>query len=161
MLNIKFADDWIRTADLWCQMRQLYQQSHNRSSFTSILQSHKSHRIFGRLYLKKLLPNLVTLEVGKIAESGFSKQALSSKYVMTSWIKSEMKGLIFIFSSCFVCCRFMFGLFREFSISTYLLLTSCLSNLYSVILLVLKITTYLLVRLNPNQSNGRSVVLSK
>ena len=25
----KFADDWIRTADLWCRRRPLYQLSHN------------------------------------------------------------------------------------------------------------------------------------
>ena len=28
-INIKFADDWIRTADLWYQKRPLYQLSHN------------------------------------------------------------------------------------------------------------------------------------
>ena len=27
--NIKFADDWIRTAVLWCQKQLLYQLNHN------------------------------------------------------------------------------------------------------------------------------------
>ena len=29
MFNINFASDWIRTADLWYQKRQLYQLSRN------------------------------------------------------------------------------------------------------------------------------------
>ena len=29
MSNINFADDWIRTADLWYQKQSLYQLSHN------------------------------------------------------------------------------------------------------------------------------------
>ena len=29
MFNINFADDWIRTVDLWCRKRPLYQLSHN------------------------------------------------------------------------------------------------------------------------------------
>ena len=29
MLNVKFANDWIRTADLWCWKRLLYQLSHH------------------------------------------------------------------------------------------------------------------------------------
>ena len=29
MFNKNFADDWIRTADLWCRKRPLYQLSHN------------------------------------------------------------------------------------------------------------------------------------
>ena len=29
MFDIKFANDWIRTADLWCQKRMLYQLSYN------------------------------------------------------------------------------------------------------------------------------------
>ena len=29
MFNINFADDWIRTADLWNRKRPLYQLSHN------------------------------------------------------------------------------------------------------------------------------------
>ena len=29
MFNINFANDWIRTADLWCRKRPLYQLSHN------------------------------------------------------------------------------------------------------------------------------------
>ena len=29
MFNINFADDWIRTADLWCRKQLLYQLSHN------------------------------------------------------------------------------------------------------------------------------------
>ena len=29
LFNINFADDWIRTADLWCQKWLLYQLSHN------------------------------------------------------------------------------------------------------------------------------------
>ena len=33
--NIQFADDWIRTADLWCQKRLFYQLSHNH--FTLLL----------------------------------------------------------------------------------------------------------------------------
>ena len=28
-VHIKIADDWIRTADLWCRKRPLYQLSHN------------------------------------------------------------------------------------------------------------------------------------
>ena len=29
MFNINFADDWIRTTDLWYQEQPLYQLSHN------------------------------------------------------------------------------------------------------------------------------------
>ena len=29
MFNINFADNWIRTADLWCRKRPLYQLNHN------------------------------------------------------------------------------------------------------------------------------------
>ena len=29
MFNVNFADDWIRTTDLWCWKRPLYQLSHN------------------------------------------------------------------------------------------------------------------------------------
>ena len=29
MFNINFADDWIRTTDLWNRKRPLYQLSHN------------------------------------------------------------------------------------------------------------------------------------
>ena len=30
VLHINFADDWIRSADLWCQNQLLYQLCHNR-----------------------------------------------------------------------------------------------------------------------------------
>ena len=39
MLNINFADDWIRTADLWYRKQLLYQLSHNHCPFHQILGS--------------------------------------------------------------------------------------------------------------------------
>ena len=32
-LLVKIADDWIRTADLWCWKRPLYQLSHNKTKY--------------------------------------------------------------------------------------------------------------------------------
>ena len=29
MFNVNFADDWIRTMDIWCWKQPLYQLSHN------------------------------------------------------------------------------------------------------------------------------------
>ena len=34
--NINFANDWIRTADLWCRKQPLYQLSHNHCPLGAI-----------------------------------------------------------------------------------------------------------------------------
>ena len=38
---VKFADDWIRTVDLWCQKRPLYQLSHNHCPLRYLFYSTK------------------------------------------------------------------------------------------------------------------------
>ena len=35
--NIKFADDWNQTADLWCCKEPLYQLSHNHCNFINVV----------------------------------------------------------------------------------------------------------------------------
>ena len=53
MFNIKFANDWIRTTDLWCWKQQLYQLSHNHcpsldySLLTIFSASDECESIFG------------------------------------------------------------------------------------------------------------------
>ena len=46
MFIINFADDWIRTADLWCRKQPLYQLSHNHcpvlSCFPSVIDAELS-----------------------------------------------------------------------------------------------------------------------
>ena len=36
MFNKNFADDWIRTADLWCWKQLLYQLSHNHCQWSDL-----------------------------------------------------------------------------------------------------------------------------
>ena len=43
MFNINFADDWIRTVDLWYWKRPLYQLSHNHCPLASFLISFRGH----------------------------------------------------------------------------------------------------------------------
>ena len=37
MSNLNFADDWIRTAGLWCGKQMLYQLSHNHCPYHLIV----------------------------------------------------------------------------------------------------------------------------
>ena len=50
LFNKSFANDWIRTTDLWCWRRLLYQLSHNHCPSTVILAPFGSKWLFSALW---------------------------------------------------------------------------------------------------------------